>query len=73
MNGTQTLDVACKQLEEALPRRAGRFLTRLRSPQARWVRIPLGLVLIAGAMLWFLPVLGIELLPIGLLLAQYVP
>jgi hypothetical protein len=46
----------------------------VRSPASRWVRIPLGLLFIAGGLLWFLPVVGIELLPIGLLLvAQDVP
>jgi hypothetical protein len=31
-------------------------------------RLPLGLLFIIGGLLWFLPVLGFELLPIGLLL-----
>lgn len=74
MDGTQTLDFAYQELEVELPRRAGRFLTWLRSPPARWVRIPVGLLFIACAAFWFLPVVGIELLPIGLLLlAQDVP
>ncbi len=46
----------------------------LRSPGSRWVRIPLGLLFVLGGFLWFLPVVGIEMLPIGLLLlAQDVP
>ena len=74
MNGTQTLNVAYQALEEELPVGAARFLAWLRSSGARWVRIPLGLLLVACAFLWFLPVLGIELLPIGLLLlAQDLP
>lgn len=73
-SGAQTLDVAYRALEKELPARLGRALDGLRSPGARWVRIPLGLLCIAGAVLWFLPVVGIELLPVGLLLlAQDVP
>jgi len=46
----------------------------LRDPEARWIRIPLGVLFVLGGLLWFLPVLGIEMLPIGLLLiAQDVP
>ncbi len=46
----------------------------LRSPSSRWIRLPLGVLFLLGGMLWFLPVVGIEMLPIGLLLlAQDVP
>jgi hypothetical protein len=46
----------------------------LRSPASRWIRIPLGLLFVIGGFLWFLPIVGIEMLPIGLLLlAQDVP
>jgi hypothetical protein len=34
----------------------------------RGLRLPLGLLFIAASSLWFLPVVGIELLPLGLLL-----
>jgi hypothetical protein len=38
------------------------------------VRIPLGIVCIIGSFLWFLPILGLWFLPLGLLLiAQDVP
>jgi hypothetical protein len=69
------------ELEEAfdkLEREAPDFLTRaiiwLRKPQARVVRLPLGVLFIVAGFLWFLPVVGLEFLPIGLLLiAQDVP
>lgn len=32
------------------------------------VRVPLGLLLILGGMLWFLPILGLWMIPLGLLL-----
>ena len=37
-------------------------------PEAKWVRLPLGVALIAGGLFGFLPVLGIWMLPVGALL-----
>ena len=46
----------------------------VRKPEARIVRIPLGVLCILGSFLWFLPVLGLWFLPLGLLLvAQDLP
>lgn len=45
-----------------------RFLDWVRRPGSRWVRIPLGLVLILGGIFSFLPVLGVWMLPLGLFL-----
>lgn len=54
----------------ALPA-AARWLHR---PAARWVRLPVGLLLVAGGLLWFLPVVGLWMLPLGLiLLSEDVP
>ena len=72
--GQRKLDRAFDELEQEVPDRVARAIQWLRSPASRWVRIPLGVLCIAGGLLWFLPVVGIELLPIGLLLiAQDVP
>lgn len=52
-------------------RAAGRLMqriTRLRRHPSRWVRRGLGLGLIAGGMLWFLPILGAWMLPLGLVI-----
>jgi len=47
---------------------------RLRRPQARWVRIPVALLLIFGGVFSFLPVLGLWMMPLGfLLLAVDIP
>jgi hypothetical protein len=61
--------------EERLQRLIGRlpgWLQRavrwLRRPSARWLRIPAGLLLIVGGILSFLPLLGIWMLPLGLIL-----
>jgi hypothetical protein len=72
--GRRTLDQAYEGLEHEVPDRVCRAIRWLRDPKARWIRIPLGVVLILSSALWFLPVLGIEFLPIGILLiAQDIP
>jgi hypothetical protein len=61
-------------LEAEAPDRVARAIRWLRDPEARWVRLPVGVLFILGGLLWFLPVVGIEMLPVGLLLvAQDVP
>lgn len=73
-DGRRELDRAYEGLEEEVPDRVSRAIRWLREPKARKVRIPLGVLFLAGGLLWFLPVVGVELIPIGLLLiAQDVP
>ncbi|UEM23831.1 hypothetical protein JL100_014160 [Skermanella mucosa] len=68
------LDRRFERLERQLPASAARVLRWLRDPQATWVRIPVGLLLVIGGLLSFLPILGIWMLPLGLLLlAQDIP
>lgn len=55
-------------LERSIPNWASRPIHWLRQPGAMLIRIPLGLLLIAGGVLSFLPVLGIWMLPLGFLL-----
>lgn len=72
--GQRELDRAFDGLEQEVPDRVARAIRWLRSPASRKVRIPLGVLFIFAGLLWFLPVVGIEMLPIGLLLiAQDVP
>jgi len=40
----------------------------LRRPSSRWLRMPIGLLLVAGGLLGFMPVLGFWMLIPGLLL-----
>ncbi len=62
------------RLERELPESVGRWLRWLREPSSRWVRIPLGIILILCAFLSFLPILGVWMAPLGLLLlAQDIP
>jgi hypothetical protein len=69
------LDLAYDELEQHAPDRLARAIRWLRNPEGRAVRLPLGIVLVvAGVLGPLLPVLGVELIPIGLLLiAQDVP
>jgi len=60
--------------EAKLSPRPAKFVGWLRQPSSRYARIPLALLLILGGIFSFLPVLGIWMLPLGLLLfAQDVP
>ncbi len=65
------LDEAICALTQEVPERAARAIRWLIRPQARWIRIPAGLACILAAVFWFLPVIGIEFLPVGLLLLAY--
>jgi hypothetical protein len=68
------LDQALDELERHAPNRLARLISRVREPSARIVRLPLGILCILGSFFWFLPVLGLWFLPLGLLLiAQDVP
>lgn len=64
----QRLNRLFDKLERKIPQTAAGWLARLRRPEARWVRIPLGILLVLGGIFSFLPVLGIWMLPLGLLL-----
>jgi hypothetical protein len=51
-----------------LPERMQSVIRWLRRPAARWVRIPAGILLIVGSVFSILPVLGLWMLPLGLVL-----
>jgi len=70
--GKRQLDHAVDDLEHEVPSKAKRFIEWARSDRARWVRIPLALALIAvGILAPYMPVVGVEDVPIGLLLLSY--
>jgi hypothetical protein len=69
--GKRILRQAFKDLERELPERVGHVIRKLRHPDARWIRIPVGLLAVVGGIFSFLPVLGIWMLPLGLLLLAY--
>ena len=54
--------------ESRLPRGPAKFVGWLRKPSSRYARIPLAILLIIGGIFSLLPVLGLWMLPLGLLL-----
>lgn len=69
--GKRLLRQAFKDLERETPERLGRALRWLRHPDSHLVRMPAGVLLVVGGIFSFLPVLGIWMLPLGLLLIAY--
>ena len=60
--------------ENMLPPGPAKFFAWLRKPSSILVRIPLAILLIFGGVFSFLPILGLWMLPLGLVLfAQDVP
>jgi hypothetical protein len=57
-----------ERLIQRLPKRFQSAVRWLRQPSARWVRVPAGLLLIVGSVFSILPVLGLWMLPLGVVL-----
>jgi hypothetical protein len=73
-NHKAELDRHFSWFEAKLPPRVAGFVTWLREPSSRLVRIPLAILLVIGGIFSFLPILGLWMLPLGLvLIAQDVP
>jgi hypothetical protein len=63
-----------QRLLASLPAPIRRSYERVTEPRMLWLRVPLSLLLIAGGLVGFLPVLGFWMVPLGLLLmAEDVP
>lgn len=74
MSKRDLLNEAFERLDQLLPRWLRPALRWLHSPRSKRVRIPLGVLCIVASFFWFMPVVGLEFFPIGLLLiAQDVP
>jgi hypothetical protein len=67
-SGRAILRRAFQNLEREVPPGAARMMRRLRHPHARWIRLPLGVLLVLGGVFSIFPLLGIWMLPLGLLL-----
>ena len=62
------------RLQQRLPDGIARVVGKVRSPAAAPYRIPMGIALMAGGVIGFLPILGFWMVPLGLaVLAQDVP
>jgi hypothetical protein len=57
-----------ERLIDRLPQAVQRAVRWLRRPEARWLRIPAGVLLAAASLLSILPFFGIWMLPLGLVL-----
>ena len=66
--GRAVLRQAFRRLEHEVPGKVARVLRGLRHPDSRWVRIPVGFLLILGGIFSILSFLGLWMLPLGLLL-----
>jgi hypothetical protein len=67
--GTQPdLDRQLDRFAQRLPPKFARLLLWLWQPSRVWLRVPLAIVLVTGGLLSFLPILGIWMLPLGLVL-----
>ena len=62
------LERSLDRLEGRLPNWIARPVRGLRNPDARWIRIPVGILFIIGGLVGFLPILGFWMVPLGLLL-----
>ena len=71
LEGKRVLRQAFKDLERELPQRVARGVRGLRHPKARYIRIPVAVLSIVGGVFSFLPVLGLWMLPLGLLLLAH--
>jgi len=61
-------DHRLERLIDRLPRFLRSRVRWLRQPSLIWLRIPAGILLIAGGLLSFLPILGLWMLPLGAML-----
>ena len=57
-----------ERLLDALPGFVRSRVAWLRRPDAKWVRLPVGVLLILGGLVGFLPILGFWMVPVGLVL-----
>jgi membrane-bound ClpP family serine protease len=64
----QDLDHAFAVLERQVPEWLARVIRWVRDPDKRRIRLAIGILCIGLSFFFWLPVIGIELLPIGLLL-----
>ena len=68
------LDRYFEMIHRRVPIRVARFFRWLRKPSSFWIRLLVAFLLVLGGVFSFLPILGLWMLPLGLLfIAQDVP
>jgi hypothetical protein len=74
MDAESHLDRQLRQFLRRLPPKFAGYVIWLWQPERIWLRVPMAVALLIGGVLSFLPVLGIWMLPLGLvLIARDVP
>jgi hypothetical protein len=74
MDQNPDFDDELERLNGHLPGWAASIMRKAMEPSARWVRVPVGIALMTGGTLGFLPILGFWMAPLGLaLVARDVP
>jgi hypothetical protein len=71
MAQSDPMDEAYEKLSRLLPQRLQPALRWLHSPRSRLVRMPLGILCIVASFFFWMPVVGLEFFPIGLLLLAH--
>lgn len=71
MPRSDPMNEAYEKLCQLLPQWLQPALRWLHSPRSRPIRIPLGILCIAASFFFWLPVVGLEFFPIGLLLLAH--
>ncbi len=68
------LDEQIERLAARLPRRLAQFVRWLREPSSRLVRMPAAILLILVGLVGVFPIVGLSLIPLGLILiAENIP
>jgi hypothetical protein len=68
------LDRYFEMIHRRVPIKVARFIRWLRKPSSFWIRLLVALLFVLGGVFSFLPILGLWMLPLGLLfIAQDVP
>jgi hypothetical protein len=70
-SGRAVLRQAFRHLEHEVPGKVARILRSLRHPEAKWIRLPVGVLFVLGGIFSILPIFGLWMLPLGLLLMAY--
>jgi hypothetical protein len=74
MDSKNRLDACLEQFSGRLPNKAAKFVRWITGSASALIRIPLGILLILGGIVGFLPVLGFWMVPLGLvLIARDIP
>ncbi|MGY2904714.1 hypothetical protein ACVWVY_003735 [Bradyrhizobium sp. URHC0002] len=68
------LDRYFEMIHRRVPMKVARFIRWLRKPSSFWIRLLVALLFVLGGVFSFLPILGLWMLPLGLLfIAQDLP